>query len=237
MEQDRSRELAERLAEVRDRIADACGHARRSVDEVALVAVTKTFPVEDLETLVTLGVTDIGENRDQEARAKHAASAHLQGVRWHFVGQLQTNKARSVAAYADVVHSVDRLSLIRALGRAATGAGRTVRCLLQVRFDPAPGPMGQRGGADPSELPELAAAVADEPALELGGVMGIPPLGADPRGFFERLRTVAVDLRRIHPEAHWISAGMSQDFDIAIEYGATHVRVGRRLLGERPTRR
>ncbi|MEU6035006.1 YggS family pyridoxal phosphate-dependent enzyme [Actinomadura sp. NPDC047616] len=235
----RREELAANLAEVRKRIAAACAAAGRDAGEVTLVAVTKTFPASDVRLLAELGVTDVAENRDQEARPKAEDCAGLP-LRWHFVGQLQTNKARSVAAYADVVQSVDRVRLVRALSDAATRAGRTLRCLIQVSLDePEPGQGGRgpaagtRGGADPADVPALADAIATADGLELDGVMAVAPLGGDPSVAFARLARIAADLRREHPGATVMSAGMSGDLEQAVTCGATHVRVGTALLGGR----
>jgi len=241
---DRRAELAERLAAVRDRIAAACQAAGRPAADVTLVAITKTFPATDVALLASLGVTDFGENRDQEAAPKAAEVAALwePGVRWHFVGQLQVNKVPSVVRYADVVHSVDRLRLVRALGSRAAAAGRQITCLIQVDLDePAPGSQapataaeGTRGGAPPSEVLVLADAVAAQGGLELGGVMAVAPLGAQPRPAFIELRGIARTVAAAHPGATIISAGMSGDLEDAIAEGATHVRVGTALLGGRP---
>ncbi|GLZ10611.1 YggS family pyridoxal phosphate enzyme [Actinomadura sp. NBRC 104425] len=233
----RREELAANLAEVRKRIAAACAAAGRDPAEVTLVAVTKTFPASDVRLLAELGVTDVAENRDQEARPKAEECAGLP-LRWHFVGQLQTNKARSVASYADVVQSVDRLRLVRALSDAAVRAGRTLRCLIQVSLDepePGRGPAatGARGGADPADVPALADAIDTAGGLELDGVMAVAPLGADPSAAFARLARIAADLRRERPGAAVISAGMSGDLEQAVACGATHVRVGTALLGGR----
>lgn len=200
---------------------------------MTLVAVTKTFPASDVRLLAELGVRDIGENRDQEAREKAAACAGLD-LTWHFVGQLQTNKARSVARYASVVHSVDRLRLVQALERAvASVRSGPLRCLVQVRLDDEPG----RGGADPAAVPDLADAIAAAPGLLLQGVMAVAPLGVDPEPAFARLAEVAELVRSRHPDATWISAGMSDDLEAAVRHGATHVRIGRGLLGARPRNR
>jgi PLP dependent protein len=223
--------LAANLADLRERIAAACRAAGRDPGEVTLVAVTKTFPAADIRLLAELGVTDVGENRDQEAAPKHAESVDLP-LRWHFVGRLQRNKARSVAAYADVVHSVDRLPLVEPLARAAAAAGRTVTVLVQVDLADPPDP--DRGGAGPADVPAVAAAVEATDGLVLGGVMAVAPLGADPDPAFRRLAEVAAALRRDHPQATVISAGMSGDLDSAIRHGATHVRIGTALLGHRP---
>ena len=228
--QARLSELAGRLGEVRSRISAACASAGRDPAEITLVAVTKTYPATDIGLLSELGVPDIGENRDQEAAPKAAACAAL-GLRltWHFVGQLQTNKARSVASYADLVHSVDRLRLVGALGRAARAAGRTLTCLVQVSIDGDPA----RGGAYGDQIPLISDALAAEGGLRLGGVMTIAPQGMPPAEAFGKLRAVAEALRGRHPAAVMISAGMSGDLEEAIAAGATHVRVGTALLGGR----
>ena len=223
-------QLAANLAAVRARIEAACDDAGRPAGEVRLIAVTKTFPVSDVALLNQLGLADFGENKDQEAAPK-AAEAAAEGLRlrWHFVGQLQVNKAGSVATYADVVHSVDRVRLVRALGRRATAAGRSIGCLVQVSLDGAAG----RGGANPQEVLGLAGAIAAEPSLVLGGVMAIAPLGAPARSAYARLREIAESVRAEYPSATAISAGMSDDLDEAIAEGATHVRIGTALLGGR----
>jgi len=223
-------QLAANLAAVRARIEAACDDAGRPAGEVRLIAVTKTFPVSDVALLNQLGLADFGENKDQEAAPK-AAEAAAEGLRlrWHFVGQLQVNKAGSVATYADVVHSVDRVRLVTTFGRRATAAGRSIGCLVQVSLDGAAG----RGGANPQEVLGLAGAIAAEPSLVLGGVMAIAPLGAPARSAYARLREIAESVRAEYPSATAISAGMSDDLDEAIAEGATHVRIGTALLGGR----
>jgi pyridoxal phosphate enzyme (YggS family) len=217
------------LTAVQERIAAACAAAGRDAGEVSLIAVTKTFPASDVRLLAGLGVTDVAENRDQEAGPKVAECADL-SLTWHFVGQLQTNKARSVAAYADVVHSLDRPRLVTALSVAAARAGRTLRCLVQVSLDT---DGTGRGGLPPDRVTALADDIASAEALELGGVMGVAPLGGDPLEAFGRLAETARAVRADHPGAVIISAGMSGDLEPAIECGATHVRVGTALLGGR----
>jgi PLP dependent protein len=231
LESDRAAELRDCLRALRGRIAAACASAGRDSGEVTLIAVTKTFPASDIGLLSALGVTDIGENRDQEAAPKAAqcAGAGL-SLRWHFVGQLQVNKCASVVSYADVVHSVDRTRLIRALGSHARAAGRVVTCLVQVSLDAVPG----RGGALPADVPALAESLAAEDGLVLGGVMAVAPHDAPPAAAFRSLREIAELVRSQHPGALMISAGMSGDLDEAIAEGATHVRVGTALLGGRP---
>jgi PLP dependent protein len=233
---ERAAEIAASLARVRARITAACQAAGRKPDEVTLIAITKTFPASDIRLLASLGVLDVGENRDQEAAAKAAAVADLRDqLTWHFVGQLQTNKAASVARYADVVHSVDRPRLAAALGAGARRSGRTLRCLVQVSLDGDPA----RGGAPADQVPLVADAVASEDGLELGGVMAVVPLAAEsvpggPLAAFEWLAELASAVRDAYPGAVMISAGMSADLEDAITAGATHVRVGTALLGGRP---
>jgi pyridoxal phosphate enzyme (YggS family) len=238
---DRRAELAAGLARVRTRIADACAAAGRDRGEVTLVAVTKTYPAGDVVALAGLGVTDVGENRDQEAAPK-AAEVAAAGVtpRWHFIGQLQRNKCRSVVRYADVVQSVDNVRLAAALDSAvAAGRDRPLEVLVQVSIDGDPA----RGGALPDSadpdrgLGPVAEAVAGAGALRLGGLMAVAPLGWEPERAFARLAEVAHRFRDRHPEATVLSAGMSGDLETAIGYGATHVRVGSALLGMRPTLR
>lgn len=232
MNDPRTHELARRLTAVRERIARACAAAGRDLGGVTLVVVTKTFPVDDVARLAALGVTDVGENRDHEAAAK-AQSLAGGGLRWHFVGQLQRNKARSVAAYADVVHSLDRSALVAALDKGAVGAGRRVDVLVQVDLDPTGADAG-RGGARPGEVTSLAEQVGSSSALRLRGVMAVAPRGADPSQAFARLRQVSQELTAAHPQATWISAGMSGDLESAVAAGATHLRVGSAILGQRP---
>ncbi|MEV4617109.1 YggS family pyridoxal phosphate-dependent enzyme [Asanoa sp. NPDC049573] len=228
----RRAELAANLARVRARI-DAARSAAGRTDDVTLVAVTKTYPASDVALLADLGVTDIGENRDQEAAPKAAELGDR--VRWHFVGQLQRNKARSVTAYADVVHSVDSVRLAAALDRGAAGHDRVVDVLIQVSLDRDP----ERGGALPGDadadrgLDATAAAVAGAEALRLAGLMAVAPLGEPPEKAFSRLAEIAAAFHVDHPTATVLSAGMSDDLESAVSYGATHVRIGSALLGKR----
>ena len=224
-------ELATRLAAVRERIDAACEAAGRKSQEVTLIAVTKTFPASDVRLLNGLGVTDFGENRDAEAAPKAAQCADLDLV-WHFIGQLQTNKAASVARYASFVHSVDRLRLIHALGAAARQAGRIIQCLIEVSLDGDPA----RGGAPAGLVPGLAEALMAEAGLVLAGVMAIAPRGVPPADAFAGLRDSSAVVRAVRPAATVISAGMSGDLEPAIAAGATQVRIGTALLGDRGAR-
>jgi PLP dependent protein len=230
----RRAQLAASLAEVRDRIARACVAAGRPPDAAGLVAVTKTYPAGDVIRLAALGVTDMGESRDQEAAPK-AAEARAAGVtpRWHFIGRLQRNKARSVAGYADVVESVDSVRLVTALDGAAAGRPAPIEVLVQVSIDGDPA----RGGAAGDELWRISDAVAAATALRLGGVMAVAPQDWDADRAFERLAVLSGQLVRRHPAATAISAGMSGDLEAAVRHGATHVRIGSSLLGMRNTLR
>jgi uncharacterized pyridoxal phosphate-containing UPF0001 family protein len=278
----RRQQLAAALADVRARVGAACTAAGRDASEITLVAVTKTFPTSDAALLLELGVADLGENRDQDAKVKveelrmagfttegalpgdlpageptagELAAAQLatcgpatsglaadgsaagnaptraaRTVRWHFVGQLQTNKAASVARYAYAVHSVDRPALVDALARAVARLNRPpIRAFVQVNLDQAAG----RGGAATDEVDELSDRIAGAAGLELAGLMAVAPLGADPRPAFDRLVALSTGLQRRHPGATAVSAGMSDDFADAIGAGATHLRIGSALLGAR----
>jgi len=234
----RRSELVASLGALRGRIADACAAAGRPALSVTLIAITKTYPAADAATLAELGVGDMGESRDQEASAKAAAVRELlpqREVRWHFVGRLQRKKSRSVASYAHAVHSVDRPELATALADAVRAeidhAGRApMQVFVQASLDGDPG----RGGVVRAELPAVADAVARRPELILRGVMAVAPLDADPEAAFADLATLSEELRTRHPDADAISAGMSQDLEQAVSYGATHLRVGTALLGRRP---
>ncbi|MFI1926515.1 YggS family pyridoxal phosphate-dependent enzyme [Streptomyces sp. NPDC020377] len=234
---DRKHELTANLAKVEDRIAAACAAAGRAREEVTLIVVTKTYPASDVRLLSELGVRHVAENKDQDAAPKAAECAGLP-LRWHFVGQLQTNKVRSVVAYADVVQSVDRARLVTALSKEAVRAGREVGCLLQVALDAGASERGERGGVAPGGVEELAALVAGSPGLRLDGLMTVAPLTGEYAGrqreAFGRLMDLSTDLRRAHPAANMVSAGMSADLEDAVAAGATHVRVGTAVLGVRP---
>ncbi|WP_328945127.1 YggS family pyridoxal phosphate-dependent enzyme [Streptomyces sp. NBC_00250] len=234
---DRTSELAENLARVEARIDAACAAAGRAREEVTLIVVTKTYPASDVRILHGLGVRNVAENRDQDAAPKAAACADLD-LTWHFVGQLQTNKVRSVVGYADVVQSVDRLKLVSSLSTAAEKEGRELGCLLQVALDAESGERGDRGGVAPDGIEELAAAVDAAPGLRLDGLMTVAPLSGPfagrQRAAFDRLMDFSTALRATRPAANMVSAGMSADLEEAVAAGATHVRVGTAVLGVRP---
>ncbi|MGA5637372.1 YggS family pyridoxal phosphate-dependent enzyme [Streptomyces cinereoruber] len=233
---DRTAELAENLARVEARIAAACAAAGRAREDVTLIVVTKTYPASDVRILHGLGVRHVAENRDQDAAPKAAACADLD-LTWHFVGQLQTNKVKSVVGYADVVQSVDRSKLVSSLSAAAEKRERELGCLIQVALDAESGERGDRGGVSPDGIEELAAAVDDAPGLRLDGLMTVAPLAGpyagEPRAAFDRLMDLSTALRATRPAANMVSAGMSGDLEEAVAAGATHVRVGTAVLGVR----
>lgn len=228
-------ELAVALEQVRGRIERACADAGRDPAEVTLVVVTKRFPASDVLLLHELGVRDVGENRDQEAAEKvsqvRAAlrEKDAEPLTVHFVGQLQSNKAGHVAGYADVVHSVDRVKVVDALARGAQSSERSLDVLVQVSLDGETG----RGGVAPAGVAQVVSRIAAHGLLRLQGVMAVAPLGADPGAGFATLRELADGIRREHPGARWISAGMSGDLEAAVAHGATHLRVGTAILGSR----
>ncbi|MFH8592144.1 YggS family pyridoxal phosphate-dependent enzyme [Streptomyces rimosus] len=238
---DRRTELADNLAHVEERISTACAKAGRNRADVILVVVTKTYPASDVRLLAELGVRHVAENRDQDAAPKAAECSDLP-LDWHFVGQLQTNKVRSVVNYADVVQSVDRPKLVTALSKEAVRAGRELGCLIQVALDAESGDnegqLGRRGGVTPAGVDALADAIAAAEGLRLDGLMTVAPLAGPyaghPRAAFERLMEISSGLRGNHPAANMVSAGMSADLDDAVAAGATHVRVGTAVLGVRP---
>ena len=215
----------DRLTEVNSAIARAATRSRRELSDVTLIAVTKTHGAEAIEPLLAAGHRDFGENRVQEAAAKWPAlKARYSGVRLHLIGQLQSNKAADAVALFDVIHSVDRLSLVTALAKAASEVGRGPECFIQVNLAAEP----QKGGCLVPDLPDLIAAVRDT-RLPLPGLMCIPPADKEAAPWFALL----AELARRHGVAG-LSMGMSGDYETAVTVGATHVRVGTALLGERP---
>jgi pyridoxal phosphate enzyme (YggS family) len=220
--------LAERLAAVDAGIADAARAAGRDPGELTRIVVTKFHPASLVRELALLGVRDVGENRHQEAQAKAAETDDL-GLRWHFVGQLQSNKARAVRRYAHAIHSIDRDSLVDAL---ADPDAPPLEGFLEIDLSGEPG----RGGAAPAEAERLAERVLRTPGLRLVGVMGVAPLGAESRPAFARLRGVSDRIRSLAPDADRISAGMSGDYAEAILEGATHLRIGTAITGKREVR-
>jgi pyridoxal phosphate enzyme (YggS family) len=219
-------ELTDRVAAVRERVSRAAVRAGRDPREITTIAVTKFHPSALVAELYEAGIRDVGENRHQEAEAKAAELERLDDLTWHFVGQLQSKKARRVARYARVVHSVDRDSVVDAL----SGSERAVGCFVQVALSDD----DHRGGASSADAERLAERIVAADGLSLLGVMAVAPLGAEPREAFARLRTVSERIRAIDAGAAAISAGMSNDFEDAILEGATHLRIGTAITGKRP---
>ncbi len=218
--------LAERLALVRAGVADAASRAGRDPAGITTIVVTKFHPASLVRELRDLGVRDVGENRHQEALAKSRELAELD-LRWHFIGQLQSNKAKQVREYAASVHSVDRASLASAL--AGTDP---LDVFVQLNLTSDPG----RGGVQPQELEALVERVLETPGLTLLGVMAVAPVGEEPRSAFARVRAASDRVRALSPSSTMISAGMSGDYAAAILEGATHLRIGSAITGLRPER-
>ena len=218
-------DLGERLATVQGRIVDAAVRAGRDADAITTIVVTKFHPPQLVRDLYALGVRDFGESRHQEAQPKIAELDDVSAT-WHFIGQLQSKKARQVRAYADVIHSVDRESLVDAL----TGPEGQLDVFIQLNLTDDP----DRGGAQPTALEPLVERVTGAPGLRLLGVMAVAPLGAEPRAAFEAVRALSERVVAIAPGASALSMGMSGDYEDAILEGATHLRIGTAITGNRP---
>ncbi len=221
---------------MRGRIAAACAEADRLPEEVTLVVVTKFFPAADVRLLHEIGVRAVGESRHQEGVAKRAELSDLD-LTWHFVGPLQSNKAAAVGGWADVVHSLDRAKLVAGLARGAQERQADLDVLVQVSLDGPGRQGGNRRGVPPEQAADLAAHIAGSQRLRLAGVMGVAPPDADPAAAFALLARTWAHVRARTPSADWMSAGMSGDLEHAVAAGATHVRVGSAVLGNRPARR
>lgn len=217
--------LAARYHEVRARIEAACGQAGRSVDDITLVVVTKFHPPSLVRDLVELGVEHVGESRHQEAVAKHQELSDLP-LTWHFVGQLQSNKARAVADYCQVIHSIDRASVVQKLGTI----DHTVQGFIEVNLTGDPG----RGGVEPEQLGQLVDTVLETPQIALRGLMAVAPQDQAPAAAFERVVALQDVVTSRAPLATDLSLGMTGDFEEAIQAGATHLRIGSAITGNRP---
>lgn len=231
----RHAELAGALHGVRARIDSATRAVDRLPSDVTLVVVTKSWPVSDIRTLHELGVRDFGENKHQEAESKAAETADLD-LQWHFLGQIQSNKAPRIASYADIVHSVDSVRVAQRLNAGASSRDREIDCLVQVSLDEEASRRG-RGGVAWGELETVAAAIDGAGALRLAGVMGVAPPEGDAASAYERLSEASGIVKAMTASATIVSGGMSGDFEDAIRAGATHVRVGSAVLGQRPALR
>lgn len=219
----RAAEISTNLQEIKDRVASAAEGAGRDPKEITLIAVTKTFPITDVKILYELGVRDFGENRDQEGSVKFS---ELPGdCNWHFQGQIQSNKLKSIAIWADVIHSIDDISHAKKLSSLV--AAKDI--FVQVSLDNLPG----RGGVNPEQLLEFLGEVTELANLKVRGLMAVAPLDEPPLAAFKRLKTLSETVIKTHPDAWEISAGMSNDFEAAISQGATHIRIGGQILGVR----
>jgi len=225
-------ELAQRYNQIVEKVASAAAARSKSTSDITLVVVTKNHPPQLVFDLIDLGARDFGENRDQEAapKAKEVLSVSTESMRWHFIGQLQTNKVRSVLDYADLIHSLDRESLLVELQKRTVGWAKPLGVFIQVNLteDPA------RGGVGVKDLEAFASKVVSSEGLKLEGLMGVGGLDKDPEIEFERLANLSSQLQRLAPEAKGLSMGMSSDFEVAIVYGATHLRIGSAITGKRP---
>lgn len=223
--------LADRLTDAQQRIAAAASVAKRDPESIKLIVVTKNHPTQLVFDLLELGARDFGENRDQEAAPKAAEVRATSPIahRWHFIGQLQSNKVKSVVSYADSIHSLDRQSLLDSLGKATFERTTPLDVFIQLNLTDDPG----RGGIQPNVLLPFAENVLAHPGLNLVGVMGVAALDNNLDRDFGAIRSASEILRTLKPEASLISAGMSEDFETAIAYGATHLRIGSAITGKR----
>jgi hypothetical protein len=225
-------ELAQRYNQIVERVAVAAATSGKSASDITLVVVTKNHPPQLVFELIALGARDFGENRDQEAapKAQEVLGSSSEEMRWHFVGQLQTNKVRSVLDYADAIHSLDRESLLVELQKRTAGRAKALGVFIQVNLtqDPA------RGGVPVDDLDAFATKVLESKGLLLEGLMGVGGLDKDPKIEFDRLARLSSKLQSIAPDAKSLSMGMSSDFEAAIGFGATHLRIGTAITGKRP---
>ncbi len=219
---DRRSEIAGHLEAVREQISKAAESAGRSVDEITLIAVTKTFPASDVEILKALGVSNFGENRDSDAAPKATA---ISGT-WHFQGQIQSNKLKSITSWANVIHSLDEIRHFEVIEKSAP---HPLDIFCQVSLDGSEG----RGGVSEQKLYELAKEIEKSPIHRLQGLMAVAPLGVDPATAFSKLSAIHKAFMADFPKANKLSAGMSGDFKEAITHGATHIRIGSQILGSR----
>jgi len=219
-------EISANLEKVKEQIKLAAASANRLSDDITLVAVTKTFPVSDIEILYSLGIRDFGENRDQEASAK--VGLLPKDVRWHFQGQIQSNKLKSITSWASYIHSVDQLRYAQMISDYSAGNEKPI--FMQVSLDKPP---QSRSGVNPSELLELAGGISALPGIRLQGLMAVAPVNSPAEQAFAELEDIRSDFLSTFPDAKSLSIGMSGDYQIAIKYGATHIRIGSSILGIR----
>jgi pyridoxal phosphate enzyme (YggS family) len=222
---DRREFISQSLNEVKARITNAAISAQRSPEEITLIAVTKTYPISDVAILHDLGQTHFGENRTEEGSEKSLA---IPGI-WHYQGQVQSRKLREIASWADLIHSIDEISHIEKLARICDETGKRIGVFIQLSLDGAP----DRGGVLEDGLADLAEAVASSKSLELKGLMCVPPVELEHHRAFAEIAEIHQRFITKFPEAPWLSAGMSSDFEVAVSFGATHIRVGSQILGSR----
>lgn len=224
-------DLASRYSEAQQRITAAAKQAGRSELDVTLVVITKNHPAQLVLDLLVLGARDFGENRDQEAalKAKEVAVASNEAAKWHFVGQLQSNKAKSALSYSSVLHSLDRESLLQSIAKITPTRAVPLDVFIQLNLTDDPG----RGGIQPQNLSAFAEKVLAVEGINLLGVMGVAALDRAPEIDFETIANSSAELQKLHTSAKFISAGMSGDFEKAIAFGATHVRIGTAITGNR----
>ena len=225
-------QLAQRYNQIVEQVVSAATSSGRDANDITLVVVTKNHPPQLVLELLSLGARDFGENRDQEAgpKAKEVISSSSEAMRWHFIGQLQTNKVRSVLEYADLIHSLDRESLLNELQKRTVDRAKPLGVFIQVNLTEDP----DRGGILVDDLEAFATQVLGSKGLRLEGLMGVGGLDKDPAVEFERLAGLSQKLQTLAPEAKGLSMGMSSDFEVAIGYGATHLRIGTAITGKRP---
>jgi PLP dependent protein len=222
----RTSEITANLNDVKAKIASAALKAGRDADEITLIVVTKTFPVSDLEILYSLGVREFGENRDQEAVEKVAKLPS--NINWNFQGGIQSNKLKSVSTWAGCIHSVDKLKYAQIISEQNTGKPKEI--FIQVSLDQPP---ESRGGVDPKRLIDLASEITKLPGISLKGLMAVAPLDLPEEQAFLKLKEIQADFVAVFKDAKYLSAGMSGDYEMAISYGATHLRIGSSILGNR----
>jgi pyridoxal phosphate enzyme (YggS family) len=222
----RTSEITANLNDVKAKIASAALKAGRDADEITLIVVTKTFPVSDLEILYSLGVREFGENRDQEAAEKVAKLPS--DINWNFQGGIQSNKLKSITTWAGCIHSVDKLKYAQIISEQNTGKPKEI--FIQVSLDQPP---ESRGGVDPKKLIDLASEITKLPGISLKGLMAVAPLDLPEEQAFLKLKEIQADFVAVFKDAKYLSAGMSGDYEMAISYGATHLRIGSSILGNR----
>jgi pyridoxal phosphate enzyme (YggS family) len=219
-------EITNGLAKVKERISLAASKAGRSLDEITLIAVTKTYPVSDVAILHNLGISNFGENRSDEGAEK---AAQVSGV-WHFQGQVQSRKLREIAGWASYIHSIDSAEHAEKLSRICIELEKEISIFLQLSLDGAPG----RGGVTAAEISALAEQASKLPNINLIGLMCVPPVSYEHQRAFSEISDIHRGFISTFPEAKLLSAGMSSDFEVAIAHGATHLRIGSQILGSRP---